>query len=75
MVVEADMRVGVGGRGVVWFTSTAVIVAIEQDGVLKCIALGGQWGDDHEGVCVCEGMCVHVLYYTSCVHVVLVLIN
>ena len=29
MVVEADMRVGVGGRGVVWLTRAAVIVPIE----------------------------------------------
>ena len=52
--MEADVRVGIGGRGVVWLTRAAVIVPIEQDRVLKRIALqGAQWG-----VCVCVCVCM-----------------
>ena len=50
--MEADVRVGVGGRGVVRLTRATVIVPIEQDGVLKCIAL------EASGVCECVYMCM-----------------
>ena len=40
VIVEPNVRVGVGGRGIVRLTIAAVIVTIEQDRVLKRIALG-----------------------------------
>ena len=43
--MESDVGMGIGGRGRVWLVLTTVIVAIEQDRVLKCIAL--------PEVCVC----------------------
>ena len=47
VVVVSDVRVGIGGRGVVRLISSTVVVPIEQNRVLKCIALGGG------GECVC----------------------
>ena len=64
VVVVSDMRVGIGGRGVVRLISSTVVVPIEQDRVLKCITLGGGGGGSVcVGVCVCVCVYVCVLAY------------